>query len=317
MGYPALGAPSPLSAQFGNEWGRKPLSTQPWEPPKGHYFWDACARSGFSDYMAEGTRWVLDDLGFYACYTDGLAQVYPCENTHHGCGYRDDKGALHPTWPLFATRDMLKRMYKQIHARHQDGYLINHVSFNIIIPTMSFTDVYYTGEHEQYEDLTKFRVRWQGKQWGIWPSLLGDDCHCYKPMYVTYGLLHGVSVMPEGFLGRNDMARKTANLWHAYDAFGYRDAEWIPYYRAENGLAKADNPNVKVSLYLHKGKGAMLVVGNLAHDVVECGVSVDQAAMGLKNASAINSLDGRALPMRDNVLAVRVRPASFTLIRIE
>lgn len=316
MGYPALGAPSRLSAQFGNEWGRKPLSTQPWEPPKGHYFWDACARSGFADYMAEGTRWVLGDLGFYACYTDGLAQVYPCENTHHGCGYYDEEGVLHPTWPVFATREMLKRMYKQIHARHQDGYLVNHVSFNTIIPTMSFTDVNYTGEHEQYEDLTKFRVRWQGKQWGIWPSLLGDDCHCYKPMCMTYGLLHGVSVWPQGFLGRNDMARKTANLWHAYDAFGYRDAEWIPYYRAENGLASADNPNVKVSLYLHRGKRAMLIVGNLAQEVVECSVMADRAAMGLKNASATNSLDGRPLSMQGDVLSVRLRPASFILVCI-
>ena len=317
MGYPALGAPSQLSAQFGNEWGRKPLSTQPWEPPKGHYFWDACARSGFADYMAEGTRWVLDDLGFYACYTDGLAQVYPCQNTHHGCGYRDEQGTLHSTWPLFATRDMLKRMYKQIHARHQDGYLINHVSFNIIIPTMSFTDVYYTGEHEQYEDLTKFRVRWQGKQWGIWPSLLGDDCHCYKPVYMTYGLLHGVSVMPEGFLGRNDMARKTVNIWQAYDAFGYRDAEWIPYYRAESGPVMADNPNVKVSLYLHRGKSALLVVGNLSHEVVECGVRVDRAAMALKELSAVNALEGRSISMQDGVLSVRLRPASFILVRIE
>ncbi|MBC8875979.1 MAG: hypothetical protein H8E44_41675, partial [Planctomycetes bacterium] len=151
MGYPAIGSPSPLSAQFGHEWSRRPLSTQPAEPPKGHYFWDACVRSGFADYMAAGTQWMLDDLGFIGCYTDGLAQVYPCRNTHHGCGYVDENGTLQSTWPLFATREMLKRMYKLIHARHAEGYLVNHVSFNTMIPSMSFTDVYYTGEHEQYE----------------------------------------------------------------------------------------------------------------------------------------------------------------------
>ena len=59
---------------------------------------------------------------------------------------------------------------------------------------MSFTDVYYTGEHEQYEDLTKYRVRWQGKQWGIWPILLGDTSHVHVPMHMTYSLLHGASV---------------------------------------------------------------------------------------------------------------------------
>ena len=101
--------------------------------PKGHYFWDTCAQSGFADYMAAGTRWVLDDLGFCGCYTDGLAQVYPCQNTHHGCGYYDSQGVLHSTWPLFATREMLKRMYRLIHARRPDGYLVNHVSFNSLI----------------------------------------------------------------------------------------------------------------------------------------------------------------------------------------
>lgn len=317
MGYPAVGSPSALAAQFGNEWSRRPLSTMPAEPPKGHYFWDVCGKSGFADYMAEGTRWVLDDLGFQGCYTDGLPQVYSCQNTHHGCGYYDEKGNLHPTWPVFATREMLKRMYKQIHARNPNGYLTNHVSYNTIIPTMSFTDVYYSGEHEQYEDLLKFRARWQGKQWGIWPILLGGDCHCYESLHMAYCLLHGVSVWPQGFLGRKDVLRKTANLWHAYDRFGYRQAEWIPYYRAEQGMAKSDNDQVKVSLYLHKGKKAMLIVGNLKHEVVNCKVNLDLKAMGLKGKSATNALDGRLLPMQGNTLSVRVRPVSFVVVEVE
>jgi len=212
---------------------------------------------------------------------------------------------------------MLKRMYRLIHARHPDGYLVNHVSFNTIIPSMAFTDVYYSGEHEQYEDLTKFRVRWQGKQWGIWPILLGDDSHSYQPLHLTYGLLHGVSVWPMGFLGRNDMLRKTANLWHAYDRFGYRQAEWIPYFRAEAGLAKSDNPNVKTSLYLQRQKRALLVVGNLAHEVVNSTLTVDLKAMGLAGTSAANVLDDRPLPTAGGILSVRLRPSSVVLIEIK
>ncbi len=316
MGYPALGAPSALSDQFGHEWGRRPLSTQPAEPPKGHYFWDVCPRSGFADYMAAGTQWILDDLGFYGCYTDGLPQVYPCQNTHHGCGYYDDQGLLHSTWPLFATREMMKRMYRLIHARHPDAYLVNHVSFNMIIPSMSFTDVNYSGEHEQYEDLTKFRVRWQGKQWGIWPILLGDDSHGYTQIHVTYCLLHGVSVWPQGYLARNDMFRKTAMLWQAYDEFGYREAEWIPYYRAEPSLVHSFAPHVKTSVYLQRQKRALLVIGNLAHEVVQGKLRVNLGAMGLRGTSAVNILDGRPLPLRGDTLSVRLRPTSCVLVDI-
>ena len=48
--------PPRISNQFGHESGRQPLSTVPAEPPKGHYMWDACAQSGFADYMAAGTQ---------------------------------------------------------------------------------------------------------------------------------------------------------------------------------------------------------------------------------------------------------------------
>jgi len=134
---------------------------------------------------------------------------------------------------------------------------------------------------------------------------------------MTYCLLHGVSVWPQGFLGRNDMSRKTSNLWQAYDRFGYREAEWIPYYLAEQSLVKTDDDNVKVSLYRQKGKRALLIVGNLAREVVHSRIAVDFTAMGLAGASARNALDGRAIPLDGDVLSVRLRPVSFVLVWVE
>ncbi len=320
MGYMGIGAPTRWSRQFGYEWRREPVSSQPSEPPPGHSYLDCCGNArGYADYLAEGTRWLLEEQGFDGCYTDGNAHVYPCRNTHHGCGYYDDDGTLRPTYPVFGTREYLERMYRIIHEHGPDGFLVNHVSYNIFIPTMSFTDVYYTGEHEHYEDLLKCRVRWQGTQWGIWPILLGADSHTYEAMYYTYGLLHGTSVWVEGPLGRNDMLRKTVNLWRAYDDFGYREAQWIPYYRAEeSGIARADDDEVKVSLYLREGEGAFLVVGNLRAEVTECTVAVDMAQMGLgEDVRAWNALSERELPMADGRISVRLRPNSFVLARLE
>ena len=106
MGYPALGAPSSSAASSVTSGAGGPFDPA-FRTAQGALLWDVCARSGFADYMAAGTQWVLEDLGFYGCYTDGLPQVYPCQNTHHGCGYYDDRGVLHSTWPLFATREMM------------------------------------------------------------------------------------------------------------------------------------------------------------------------------------------------------------------
>jgi len=316
MAYLGIGAPSPLSRQFGAEWARHPLSTSPSEPPKGHYFLDACGASGFADYLAAGTQWLLDGLGFHGCYTDGNARCYRCSNTHHGCGYRDGGGMLRATWPVFATREYLKRMYKIIHARHDNGYLVNHVSYDMFIPTMSFTDVYYTGEHEHYEDLVKCRVRWQAKPWGIWPILPGGDSHSYEPLHMTYGLLHATSVWPMGVLGRNDMLRKTVNLWQTYDRFRYREAEWIPYYRAEEaGLAlAADRDRVKVSLYRHPEKRVLAIVGNLADEAVTTSVRFDSAKLGWQPKEAENALSGRPIPLDGESCQARLRPNSFLLV---
>ncbi|MEI6499683.1 MAG: glycoside hydrolase domain-containing protein [Armatimonadota bacterium] len=313
--YPALGSPSPLSDQFGYEWSRRPMSTQPNEPPKGHYFWDVCARSGWSDYNAAGSKWLLDDVGMYGLYTDGGAQAYACRNTHHGCGWTDEQGQVHPTFPVFATREMLKRMYRLIHERHADGYLVNHMSFNTLIPTMSFTDVMYSGEHEQYEDLTRFRVRWTGKQWGFWTVLLGGDAHIYETLHQTWCLLHGVSVWPQGWQDRNDASRKTANLWQTYDRFGYRQAQWLPYFKAGK-LAVPDSNKTLASLYLLKGKRALVVIGNTTHSLAQANVALDLKAMGLKG-KAVNALTGETLTIRGNVVSVRLRPDTFVLAWVE
>jgi hypothetical protein len=180
---------------------------------------------------------------------------------------------------------------------------------------MSFTDVMYSGEHEQYEDLTRFRARWQGKQWGFWSVLLGGDAHIYEPLHMTWSLLHGVSVWPQGWLGRNDASRKTANLWQTYDKFGYCEAEWIPYYRAGK-LAVPQGENALVSLYLLKGKRALLIIGNTTHEPNQAQVTLDLKAMGLKG-SAVNALTDQPLDLKGNVLSTRLRPDTFVLAWVE
>ncbi len=314
--YAAIGAPTDWASQFGQEWSRRPISTIPYEPPKGHYMWDMCARSGFSDYIAAGTKWTLDDLGFKSAYTDGLVNTYPCQNTHHGCGYKDGQGILHSTYPVFAVREMMKRMYRVIKTNDPKGIITNHQSFNTAIASLAFSDVHYSGEHEVYEDMLKFRVRWQGKHLGFWPILLGGSAHIYDPKYTTLCLVNGVSVLPNGLYARNDDFRKWANLWQAYDKFGYRQMQWIPHYEAETGLAKADDANVKTSLYLKTGEKAVLVVGNLSDKVSETAVNLDLKKMNIKGASAKNLLDERSEKIADGKLKLRLRPNSFLLIEV-
>ena len=319
-GFCGIGAPSLWSRQFGAEWARRPVATQPAEPPKGHHFLMVCGNSGYADYMAAGTQWLMDKFGFDGIYTDGNPHVFPCSNTHHGCGYYDDEDILRPTWPILATRDYLKRMYKIIHANKPGrGFLVNHVSGDLLTPTLSFTDIHYTGEHEYYENLDTFRVRWQSQNIGVWTIMLGSSKHIYTPMATTYSLLHGVAVWVQGPTDRNDMQRKFANIWHLYDAFDTTHSTWLPYYEGEKAVIVPDHDEVKVSAYVHSGKRALLVIGNLSDEPLTPRIRLDLQRLGLQKAQvrAINALSGRRLPLDNEVLEVRVRPKSFVLALIE
>ncbi len=99
--------------------------------------------------------------------------------------------------------------------------------------------------------------------------------------------------------GRNDVVRKTANIWQTYDRFGYWQAEWTPYDCAEPDLVKP----------------ALLVIGNVKHDVVKTKLTLNLRALRLKGKSAANAPEGRTLSLHGNTLALRVRPVSFLLAK--
>ena len=214
--YPAVGGPSPLLDQFRDEWGIRPVSTLPWQfagAPEGYHLYNCCLQAkGFADYLVGGAVWAMDTFGFDGVYTDGLTHVYACQNEAHGCGYRDDEGNRRSTWPMFATREAVKRMYRCIKSRRPDGFLVNHASFDYIMPTLSFSDVLYTGEHEDYENLLTARVRFCSKPWGVYVTTLGSSEHIYSSLHTMTSLLNGVSIWGSGLLGRNDFARKEARL---------------------------------------------------------------------------------------------------------
>jgi len=137
-------------------------------------------------------------------------------------------------------------------------------------------------------------------------------------MHWAYALLHGVSIWPQGPIARNDTQRKTVNLWQTYDRFGYRQAQFIRYFAAEErGIARTDNAQIKCSLYLRRGERALLVISNLSHEVAHATVTVDLQALGLPDISAHNALTDRPLEVAGNQIRVRIRPTSFVLAWVE
>ncbi|MBT6627878.1 MAG: hypothetical protein HOB49_12750, partial [Gemmatimonadetes bacterium] len=249
MAYPAISSTSDLIEQFGDEWRILPESTTPWQmagSPEGYYLLNSCpnARS-YRDYLVSGAVWVMEEYGFDGFYSDGLTNVVACQNEAHGCGYRDGEGRLHATWPVYSVRETLKRMYRVVKERDPQGLVANHASFNLLIPILSFSDVVYTGEHEDYENLQTGRIRFNSEPWGVYVTLLGSSEHSYSPLHAMAPLLSGSSVWGTGMVARNDQGRKDAAIRRVYHDFDTVSATWMPWWRAETAACRPTDPEVK------------------------------------------------------------------------
>ena len=321
VGFPALGMPSELGEQFASEWAINPVCTMPYSPPEGHYFLNSCLNAkGDQDYYAEGTKWVMDTLGYDGAYTDGLTHIYACQNVNHGCGYFDKDGNLHPTWPFFGTREGIKRMYRVIKAKDPNGMLVNHMSFNTLIPTLSFSDAIYAGEHENYEDPLTGRLRFNSTPWGIYVVALGASEHYYSPLHTMVCLLSGTTVWGMGYeSSRRDMERKYDNLRVTYQSFPVKTAKWVPYFEGESILYKSSDNNIKASIYYHSGKDVLIVVGNFSQKRIKSNIRLDLSKFKLqsKKMKATNALTGQDVPMNiTGVISPVVNSKSFVPVKI-
>ena len=277
----------------------------------------------YADYFAAGVPWVMDQIGFDGFYSDGLTNITACQNEAHGCGYRDRDGNLHATYPFFATRETLKRMYRLVKARNPNGLVVNHCSFNLMTPILSFSDVVYTGEHEDYENPLTARLRFSSKPWGLYLTLLGSTergVNAYDPLYAMVPLLSGTSMWGSGIIGRNDFGRKDAALRDAYHAFDTKTATWSPWWENQRGACRTDDPMVRVSFYCHPGKDVLLLAGNFHPENKTAAIRLDLAKCGLAGRllKAHNVLTGVPIAVSaDGRFSPMIRGKSFVLLRLE
>lgn len=216
-----------------------------------------CYGGGYSDEMIKRVEHVMDDYGVDGIYTDGTFVPWECANEAHGCGFRDENGQLHPTFPLLAVREHVKKLYEAIHKR--GGILDTHQSSCCIMPTLSFCDSYYDGENIQGllknnpEVMTpdSFKAEFFGYNLGIPCNFIAYSGENYPMSYPAgFSLVHNVFPRPSQ---RWDLPYM-AEIWKLFDEYELNDAEWTPYFKNE----KITAPDAMVSIY--EGKHTVAVI---------------------------------------------------------
>ncbi|MGB9596341.1 MAG: glycoside hydrolase domain-containing protein [Candidatus Poribacteria bacterium] len=283
-----------------------------------------CYNSVWQDHFVNGIAKAIERYGFDGVYLDGTIEPWACANERHGCGYRDVEGNLKPTYPIFAVRNLMKRLYVLIHPK---GGLVNpHQSTCCVTPTLAFCDSYWDGEQfggGELADgtlkklpLSAFRAEFMGKNFGVPCEFLVYE----KPPHWTYEhalaftLLHDVLVRPGGFGKQLELI---SAIWKAMSDFGVGEAKWYPYWRNQQFIT-TNSESIKVSFYV-KNNEVLLVASNLSQEEIQGQISIESKVLKLENTftSANDAITGEQIKLENNTLYLSMAPMRAILVKMK
>ncbi len=217
-----------------------------------------CYNNEWSRKFVDGVANLMDTVGIDGVYLDGTARPHFCANERHGCGWRDERGALHGSYPVRAVRDMFRDLYETVHAR---GGMINvHSSGYQNFTALPYIDLNWYGEHLQLDyvhgnfhdvPLDYFRTEYTGRNMGVPVEFIAYE---NRPIWnyenaVAMCIIHGILPRPNDIEGPLD---QTAELWKIFDRFPIVQSAWCPYWT--NGAETSDE-RVKISYYRYESVG--------------------------------------------------------------
>ena len=316
-----LSIESPESRLYGNEWLRVG------EGDSGSS--DVVSMGGCAQYAPPGsphyadfTTWAhqrfVEDIGFDGLYFDGSG-LSPFDFEPAGCGYARD-GALVPTYPILAKREIMKRMYVMLKELSPEKFLMIHCSGQALLPFMGFADVRAMGEdlgmrlakNPNYHDILT-EAEWRAIQCGFpygFSNILLPEIKKVEdkpePTQQAMGLvlLYGMDIWP-GYAHHPTMSA----MRRACDRFGIVGAEFVPFWREP---VKAADPFVRTSVYRRPGR-AMLVIVNESTAPVTTTVTFDAKALDIApGAPWKDLLDDK--PMGTGA-PIRLEPGNYRLVQ--
>ena len=224
-----------------------------------------CYNSGWQDYFVENVKKLFENYNIDGIYLDSIMPAHSCKNEKHGCGYRDYDGNLKATYPVWAVRNLMRRLYKMV--KEYGGFIASHSYGCFSLGSIAYSDMLWEGESVQSIMLTGemdsipedyFRSVYTGRNLGVPVNML---CYSNPPKWTFTQAT--ANALPFGIIPKPNDAGKfldeMSGVWKALDSFDFNGAVWKPYY--DNDV-RTDNKNVAVSYYDNE-KQALLFVSNM------------------------------------------------------
>jgi hypothetical protein len=292
-----------------------------YQPQPEQSAWRVCLASLYQDLLVDGMARTMDELGTDGVYLDGTEYPFACLNTEHGCGTPGAGGSLAPSYPIFAVRSAMRRIHEVVRTRRPEGLVNVHNSTCMTIPTLGWASSYWDGEQFQgvrrgadvsaLLPMDAFRAEFTGRPWGV-PAefLLAGEAYTYEQAW-AFCLLHDVPVRPHAPGPDLDLI---ASIWRVMDAFGRKDAEWLPYWE-NRACARTSARDSYVSLYRHPRNGVLAVVANLGKEPARIRLWLNAGRLGLPAGSGVtDALAGNTVPGSPGGIDLRMKSLDWKLL---
>jgi hypothetical protein len=287
-----------------------------------------CPQSFVSEYQAYEIGRLIDEYDIEGVYFDNTHPEL-CANSEHGCGWRDEKGMIHPTTPFLGMRRLFMMVRQQFVKRGKTPFIMKHAG--MFPGTVSFIDAQLDGEGTYGFDHTamftpgEFRARYLGvNQFGVvevYLPQLGtgtDTSQVSASQQILQGtrpllamaLIHGTPVYCGAINSQPVFA-----TWGVLDELQGPAVKFIGYWNWP--VNETLNPRgLYASLYQQPDR-LVLVVSNLS--AAEAAVEIPRAELarllpGLKNAQ--DNMDRWPVQLDDKSLHLKVPAKSFRMISL-
>jgi len=280
-----------------------------------HY---ACTKGAWQDFCIAATARCMDEYDTDGVYLDSTVCPFACANRLHGCGYVKADGTIAPTYPVFATRRLMKRLYTVVKSRKTDGIVDAHVYDCLNVPALAFATGYWNGEqlaHHKFKldalPLDRFRTEFMGHNIGIPADVLYYRMGDYDAA-VAEAIIHDVPVRSEN---DRDLAI-LSSIWRVREAFRCREAEFLGYWK-NSAFVTATPTGVRVSLWRHPKNGVLAAVSNFTRKDAKVQLTFNLGRLGLPaKIAAQDARTNTACKVAGSRITVELKTQAWTLIRI-
>lgn len=219
--------------------------------------------------LTKGMSYFLSEYNADGVYIDSADIPWDCTNTAHGCGYIDEFGIVHATYPMNAMRKAFQGIYEEIHDKL--GKTIQLHPANAFVPAFhAYSDLVWNGEQVAFRFKTNtkallnafddgfMRTELTGRNIGVPFQFLAYDLPDNSwniKMALSFVAPYGTYPRPINIHKHLD---EMSPIWKALDHFKAYDCEFKGFYQGNVG-ATCNNSAVKISSYTGSTTFVLLV----------------------------------------------------------